>query len=116
MPRASVPRASSTSSPVRLASSESFPIRRTFAYDRKNRIKSHTHADTSNARENLWYDHVSRVWQRWIDNSSTEEWDLKKGDSDLLIIIDTITIISISVWLLDSVASDNRRSWGAVES
>jgi len=47
----------------------------TFAYDRKNRLKSHTNTNASNVRGNLWYDGRGRVWQRWNDNSSTEDWD-----------------------------------------
>jgi len=47
----------------------------TFAYDRNNRLKSHTNTNASNVRGNLWYDGRGRVWQRWNDNSSTEDWD-----------------------------------------
>ncbi len=47
----------------------------TFTYDRKNRVKSHTHTAASNARGNISYDAVGRVWQRWNDNSSTQDWD-----------------------------------------
>ena len=47
----------------------------TFTYDRKNRLKSHTNTNASNVRGNLWYDGRGRVWQRWNDNSVTEEWD-----------------------------------------
>jgi len=37
----------------------------TFTYDRKNRLKSHTHSGASDVRGNLWYDGQGRVWQRW---------------------------------------------------
>jgi hypothetical protein len=47
----------------------------TFTYDRKNRLKSYTNTNASYARGNLWYDGRVRVWQRWNDNSSTEDWD-----------------------------------------
>jgi hypothetical protein len=47
----------------------------TFTYDRKNRLKSHANTNASNVRGNLWYDGRGRVWQRWNDNSNTEDWD-----------------------------------------
>jgi hypothetical protein len=31
--------------------------------------------NASSVRGNLWYDGRGRVWQRWNDNSSTEDWD-----------------------------------------
>ena len=47
----------------------------TFTFDRKNRLKSHTNTNTSNARTNLWYDAMGRVWQRWNDDTVTGSWD-----------------------------------------
>jgi len=47
----------------------------TFAFDRKNRLKTHTYAGGSNVRGNIWYDGMGRIWQRWNDNSSTGDWD-----------------------------------------
>jgi YD repeat-containing protein len=47
----------------------------TFTYDRKNRLKSHTNTNASYVRGNIWYDGRGRIWQRWNDNSNTEDWD-----------------------------------------
>jgi len=47
----------------------------TFAFDRNNRLKTHTYAGGSNVRGNIWYDGMGRIWQRWNDNSVTGDWD-----------------------------------------
>ena len=43
-------------------------------FDRKNRMKSHTHSGASNVRGNLWYSGAGQVFQRWNDNSSSGIW------------------------------------------
>ncbi len=47
----------------------------TFAFDRKNRLKTHTYPSGLNVRGNIWYDGIGRVWQRWNDDSVTGDWD-----------------------------------------
>jgi hypothetical protein len=47
----------------------------TFTYDNKNRLQSYTNAGAAGDVGNIWYDGRGRVWQRWIYNSGTEEWD-----------------------------------------
>ena len=45
----------------------------TFTFDRKNRLKSHTHGGTDDVTH-LWSDGLGRVWQRWTYDSVEEEW------------------------------------------
>ena len=52
-----------------------YRARWTFTFDLKNRMKSQTHEDAGNVRENLWWDGAGRVWQRWNDNSVSGDWD-----------------------------------------
>jgi hypothetical protein len=45
----------------------------TFTFDRKNRLKSHTHNETDDVTH-LWWDGLGRVWQRWDYDSGGELW------------------------------------------
>ena len=45
----------------------------TFTFDRKNRLKSHTHNETDDVTH-LWWDGLGRVWQRWDYDSGGEMW------------------------------------------
>jgi len=47
----------------------------TFAFDRKNRLRTHTYPSGLNVRGNIWYDGMGRIWQRWNDDSVTGDWD-----------------------------------------